>query len=48
MFCYIGTVAGADAISAFADANDNGMLDAGSRLTQQRRLGSRERQKPSS
>jgi len=29
MFCYIGTVAGADAISAFADANDNGMLDAG-------------------
>jgi len=28
-FCYIGTVAGADAITAFADANNNGMFDAG-------------------
>src|SRR5207249_11262221 len=29
VFCYTGTVAGADAITAFADANNNGMLDAG-------------------
>src|SRR5207244_1229322 len=28
-FCYTGTVAGLDAITAFADANKNGVMDVG-------------------